>query len=678
MARILNSPNQSVASEQLVLLESTKTKIKQLILRGASAQEIQKVINDFCSKFKDVATQRAFKRALDNSTSKMMYQYNYNVNIMNQSFINKVVKSFNLGTGTTLSNKSYTIDLNAIYNEYVNKNIGQRQVVEEFRNKITDAKKGLAIIKNYDKQVVEQTKLLASEPVNYVDKRGRAISLRNKVEMATRYAANQNDLSQYKASGVKLVWTSSHADASPRCSPFQGKLWSLDGSSGTIDGHSYKPIETALNANGGNSIINGYNCRHYLIEYEKGSVAPKDFTSKEIQKEYKIDQKQRQYENRIRQLKIEETLLRQQGFDKEASRLRKSWQNLNKRYEDFSKANNRAFYPWRTRISEEERERKIGKLDNQNESGIGIIEEKPIITKESYPNSFLQKKKSIQTFENLSKYINSQEKANPKVVKLYSKLSSLENIESNGINFKITFQEKNHEIRDKIRYSKEEHTIKLIETNLKINALNENSLNADYETNLHEIGHLIDLYSRKENDKYSSKTKDDIDSARKVILENKVGMSDEVDNLFKESNKSYKKIKDEVKKEYNPKFDKLNKDYDNGLLSYSNYRKEWKKTSTEYSDKIIKLCDNVGTSGLEDIYDALSRGKNQELGITMFGHGTEYFSQDDSIISEIFANYLQLNISKPDLVEMLKRDKPSLCNYLDKLIDEIIEMEEKK
>lgn len=365
MARILNSPNQSVASEQLVLLESTKTKIKQLILRGASAQEIQKVINEFCAKFKDAATQRAFKRALDNSTSKMMYQYQYNTNIMNQAFINKVVKSFNLGTGTTLSNKSYTIDLNAIYNEYVNKNIGQRQVVEEFRNKITDAKKGLAIIKNYDKQVIEQTKLLANEPVNYVDKRGRAISLRNKVEMATRYAANQNDLAQYKASGVKLVWTSSHADASPRCAPFQGKLWSLDGTSGVIDGHRYRPIEDALNANGGNSIINGYNCRHYLIEYEKGSVAPKHFTSAEIQKEYKIDQKQRNYENNIRLLKTQETLLRQQGFNKEASRLRKNWQNLNKKYEEFSKQNNRAFYPWRTRISQEEKE-KIIQVRNLN------------------------------------------------------------------------------------------------------------------------------------------------------------------------------------------------------------------------------------------------------------------------------------------------------------------------
>lgn len=201
--------------------------------------------------------------------------------------------------------------------------------------------------------------MLASEPGKYTDKNGRSISLRNKVEMSVRYAANQNDLAQYKNEGVKLVWTSSHADASPRCSPFQGKLWSLDGKSGVINGIRYRPIDEALNANGGNSIINGYNCRHYLIEYEEGSKAPKHYTSAEIQKEYKIDKKQRQYENKIRQLKIEETLLRQQGFNKEASRLRKNWQNLNKKYEEFSKQNNRAFYPWRTRISQEEKEKKI-------------------------------------------------------------------------------------------------------------------------------------------------------------------------------------------------------------------------------------------------------------------------------------------------------------------------------
>ncbi|AXF52137.1 MAG: minor capsid protein 2 [Podoviridae sp. ctcf755] len=365
MARILNSPNQNVAGEQVVLLQTAITEIKKLIISGASQKQIQTVINNYCSKFTNEQTQAVFRRNLIQSTNKMLYEHNHNMKIINQSFINQVIKAFAIGTGTTLSNNTYTIDLTAIYREYLNDEIDQRKVITEFRNHITNAKKGLALIKDYDRKVIEQTKLLASEPVKYIAKDGRAISLRNKVEMSVRYEANMKDLDQYKSLGIKLVWTSSHADASPRCSPFQGKLWSLDGTSGTIDGIKYQPIEIALNANGGNSIINGYNCRHYLIEYEKGSVAPRHFTSKEIQKEYRIDQRQRLYENEIRHKKTMETLLRQQGFKEEASKMREQWQNLNKRYEEYSIKNGRAFYRWRTKISQEERQ-KIIEVRNLN------------------------------------------------------------------------------------------------------------------------------------------------------------------------------------------------------------------------------------------------------------------------------------------------------------------------
>ncbi|MCM1259635.1 MAG: phage minor capsid protein [Prevotella sp.] len=374
MARILNSPSQNVAGEQLVLLETATLEIKKLIISGASQKQIQAVINNYCMRFANEQTQAVFRRNLIQSANKMLYEYNYNMKIVNQMFINQVIKAFPVGTGTTLSNNTYTVDLTAIYAEYLNGNINQRKVITEFRNRISNAKKGLALIKDYDSKVIEQTKLLASEPVKYIAKDGRAISLRNKVEMAVRYEANMKDLEQYKALGIKLVWTSSHADASPRCAPFQGRLWSLDGTSGTIDGIKYEPIENALNANGGNSIINGYNCRHYLIEWEKGSVAPRHFTSKEIQKEYRIDQRQRQYENEIRHKKTTETLLRQQGFTEEASKMRKQWQNLNKRYEEYSIKNGRAFYRWRTRISDEERQNRINPFGNKETNNIIKIE----------------------------------------------------------------------------------------------------------------------------------------------------------------------------------------------------------------------------------------------------------------------------------------------------------------
>lgn len=361
MPKILNSPNQDVAEEQMTLLQDALTKIKLLILNNAPNEEIEKVINSYCEKYQDKATQNAFKRSLTQSANKMKYQYNYNLNIINQQFITKTVNEL----GLQYNDETLNINVMDIYNKYLKGQVSQNELITEFRGYITNAKKGLPLIKNYDKLIKNQIKLLSSENGKYTDKNGNSYSLRNKVEMSVRYAANQNDLAQFKNEGAKLVWTSSHADASPRCRKWQGRLFSLDGTSGIKNGVRYVPIEEALNDNSGNSIINGYNCRHYLIEYEVGSVAPKSYTKEEIQKEYKIDQKQRYYENQIRQLKTEEALMRQQGYTKEATQLRKNWQKLNKRYEQYSLDNNRAFYRWRTRISAEEIKLKNKKTTEQ-------------------------------------------------------------------------------------------------------------------------------------------------------------------------------------------------------------------------------------------------------------------------------------------------------------------------
>lgn len=39
--------------------------------------------------------------------------------------------------------------------------------------------------------------------------------------------------------------------------------------------------------------------------------------------------------------------------------------------------------------------------------------------------------------------------------------------------------------------------------------------------------------------------------------------------------------------------------------------------------------------------------------------------------SEIFANYMSLSVNRPDLVDMLRRDKPEFCSALDDLIAEM-------
>ena len=85
--------------------------------------------------------------------------------------------------------------------------------------------------------------------------------------MATRYQANQKDIKMLKDNGVKLVWTSSHANASPRCSPYQGKLYSLDGTSGTNHEELYKEDKRIL--------------EHYACYCEDKSVIKKSLLKKE-------------------------------------------------------------------------------------------------------------------------------------------------------------------------------------------------------------------------------------------------------------------------------------------------------------------------------------------------------------------------------------------------------------
>lgn len=71
-------------------------------------------------------------------------------------------------------------------------------------------------------------------------------SLRNRAEMEVRYDDHLESISKLKEDGNKLVIASSHADCSQRCSPWQGRVYSLDGTSGTTpDGRKFVPLEEA-------------------------------------------------------------------------------------------------------------------------------------------------------------------------------------------------------------------------------------------------------------------------------------------------------------------------------------------------------------------------------------------------------------------------------------------------
>ena len=181
-------------------------------------------------------------------------------------------------------------------------------------------------------------------------------SLRNRAEMEVRYEYHQNEIQSFKDAGTKLVVCSTHADCSDRCFPWQGKVYSLDGTSGkTEDGRSYVPLETATDiyytTKAGKTYKNGllgFNCRHKLYEYVPGMGIPK-VSRAEQRKENKINTKQRAMEKTVREWRMREELNKGAGNTAEYLNAQKKASEAYARYRKFSQENGRAYYPDRVK-----------------------------------------------------------------------------------------------------------------------------------------------------------------------------------------------------------------------------------------------------------------------------------------------------------------------------------------
>ena len=181
-------------------------------------------------------------------------------------------------------------------------------------------------------------------------------SLRNRAEFEVRGQAQQDSIEGFKGSGVKLVICSTHADCSKRCAPWQGRVYSLDGTKGrTDDGREYVPLEEATEiysiTKAGKRWRNGllgFNCRHFLVEYKSGYHFPKPDVKAE-RKEYMITETQRRLERNVRDWRTR--AVEAKGVNPEEYKYaRKKAIEWNKRYIEYSQKNDRAYYPSRTKI----------------------------------------------------------------------------------------------------------------------------------------------------------------------------------------------------------------------------------------------------------------------------------------------------------------------------------------
>lgn len=353
--RTIKSPKENIAEREVLIVETATTKIKEVVVSDVAGgvpktqteQKINSIIAQTVAKFNDPILKAEVKQTLIANAQGWYYKHITNMKVL----ANNMGRELN-AAGFGVLAQQVTPSTMVRWDK--------EQVFRPYRD---NAPKGLAIIQDYEKRVKNELIALATDPPisTRLTKEGKPykINLRNRAEMKIRYEANLQDVEKFKNEGVDLVWTSSHADCSFRCQPYQGKLYSISGKTGvTKSGERYTPLAEALEGprSDGNGIINGYNCRHRLIKYFEGSRAPVEYSKEQIEREGKLDTRQRQYENSIRNTKSQERLFRAQGNKKFASLARKRWQRLNTNYQQFSLRNGRAYYPWRTRISDEETE----------------------------------------------------------------------------------------------------------------------------------------------------------------------------------------------------------------------------------------------------------------------------------------------------------------------------------
>lgn len=184
------------------------------------------------------------------------------------------------------------------------------------------------------------------------------LSLRLSSEIYVRKRWQDENMAQLREKGVRLVWISSHENCSERCEKWQGRLYSMDGTTGVEDGVKFVPIEEATDryytTKAGktykNGCLSGFNCRHYTIPYDPNGERPFKMRDDRVEAARAIEQEQRRLERRVYHLREKyyaykgKNDQRAKGYYKQAAEARKE-------YIAYCQENEIAWYPSRIRVN---------------------------------------------------------------------------------------------------------------------------------------------------------------------------------------------------------------------------------------------------------------------------------------------------------------------------------------
>lgn len=224
-------------------------------------------------------------------------------------------------------------------------------------------------VQNYSKEITKFLNGMDRQTMTTSEPGKKPISLWQKAELDIRHSKQMEMLDSLKEQGVKLAYISSHPDCSKRCEKWQGHLVSLTESTGNVvttqspksafllykvDGHnvySLPDITSVVDEYGyTNNIIVGFNCRHHLIPYTKGSEKPTGYDEKDVAKQRNIENKIRAMEREIRAMKEKEQSLLVIGDKKAATQLHRRIEMAIEQYKAYCNKNGYAWEQYRINI----------------------------------------------------------------------------------------------------------------------------------------------------------------------------------------------------------------------------------------------------------------------------------------------------------------------------------------
>lgn len=281
-----------------------------------------------------------------------------------------------------------------------------------------------------------------------------------------------------------------------------------------------------------------------------------------------------------------------------------------------------------------------------------------------YPQVFYATKPEAKNTQALLDYMNSKTSTDPNVIALYTKMDKL----CDGLSDEVVLKVTHGEHRVKRSWNRNFEYV----FDVGIPKINPNYIGT-YDTNLHEEMHFLDmLITVKDNkDKLPSKMfsqsykplVEAFDKATPVI-------GDRAKKLFEDFAKECDIIYKKQQETFNTQHEKLKEQYRSGAIDWKKYNSLYKKLSKEVNeeaDNERRALFGGGVSGLQDIYDAVSKGAFRDTGQVTYGHGSAYYTdrrRTNPNCSESLANYASLCVGHPELIDILAEDYPEIVTAL--------------